>query len=136
MEYRDIPSPIYTEKYVVANTYHSNGKKTFQIDLEHGYHHGETARISFKDVLAIRFTPLKLCLSEYCEAFYIDSKKNNRSMENYSGVTELINCDELKDKTTFAKAYGYKHYLILTEDEYVEVLAKEDPFIEAFNVDE
>ena len=133
MEYRNIKSPFYTEKYVVENTYHDNVNGTFVINLENARYNGDTARISFNKVLCIRFTPLKLCISEYCDDLYAYVKGHPGFMDTYSGIMEIVDCDKLKDKTTFAKASGYKHYFIMTEDEYVEVLAENDPIIEMFN---
>lgn len=134
MEFRNIISPIHTERYRVLHTKHVTDGRTFHIYLEDVFEDEKRAHIYFNDALCSRFTPLKLCISEYCDRLIIHIKNNPGYMETYAGIMELIDCDELKDKSTFAKAYGYKHFIVITEDEYVEVLCKEEPIIETFTL--
>ncbi len=136
MEYRNIKAPLFTEKFTVHSINHVIEGKTFVINLQGALCDDETARITFKSVLVTRYTPLKTCISEYCEKLHIYVKDNPDYMKDYTGIIELVDCDELKNKSPFAKPYGFKHYLILTEDEYVEVLAEFDPLVEVFDVHE
>jgi len=136
MEYRNIKASIDTEDYRVVSTHHVMDGRSFEVNLENVFHDNKNARISFKKVLVTRYTPLKICLSEYCEDLNCYVKNHPGFMDSYSGIMELVDCDELKNKTTFAKSHGYKHYLIMTEDEYIEVLAIEDPLVDIFNTDE
>lgn len=131
MKFRSIPSPVHTPRYIVESIQHCNENNSLIIYLQHAISFKNfRARIVFKNVSSYRFTPLHNCLSIYCEQMHIFMTENPESAKAYEGIAEVIGIEEMAGRY---RGRDQKHYVIITEDEYVEVASSEDPFIEDLN---
>ena len=128
MKFRNIPSPIYTYRYVVDDFYYSKTESTLTINLWHAItFENFRAKIYFREAAALRFTPLDCGFSEYSDLIRTFMKQSPDEGESYRGIVEAVDYDELKKRITWPNC---KHYIIITEDEYVEVVSEEDPIVE------
>lgn len=132
MKFRNIPIPVFTEVYRVKSLSYCNDSNVLVVVIGHAcMARRPILRITFNDAdRMVRFTHLYNWRTEYCDAIVTYMKDNALFKDNYMGFVEIIGYDKLKDRVSYNSSH---HYLLITEDEYVEVLADGNPIVEVID---
>lgn len=129
MTFRNVPISVFTEVYRIKSLSYCNDTNVFVVIIGHAFMaYQPVFRITFNNAAhMMRFTHLHNWQTEYCDNIVAYMKKNPVLRDEYRGFLEIIGYDELKNRVHYSPSH---HYLLITEDEYVEVLSDSEPIIE------
>jgi hypothetical protein len=129
--FKCIECPICTDAYVL-HSLHYDSLKTGRLSINLWHAIGfecQTVTMTFDRVLAIRSTPLNVCATEYSNKILKYSKTHPDALKEYRGVLELTGNTQFKSNV----CKEANHYLIITEDEYIEVISDRDFVVQCFD---
>ena len=125
MKFRNIPISVFTYSYRVKSLSYCNDTNVFVVIIGHAFMaYQPVFRITFNNAAhMVRFTHLHNWKTEYNSNIVAYMEEDGQFENDYMGFVEIIGYDELKNRVHYSPSH---HYLLITEDEYVEVLSDRD----------
>lgn len=132
MKFRNIPISVFTCSYRVKSLSYCNDNNVLVVIIGHAFMAWQPVfRITFNNAARmVRFTHLYNWETEYNGNISAYMEEDSQFEKDYMGFVEIIGYDELKNRVSY---YSSHHYLLITEDEYVEVLADGNPIVEVID---